>query len=311
MIDWRPECTKQSWGTDAGYFTGGPTKIVLHSTETIGFPGYNNGQSAPHETWWFDPAINRFYKKQHIPHTLAARALVNLSGGVQTNRDGAHQVEIVGYCDKVKSDAVGGRYLPDQGDVFLKQLGLEIRELAKDIGCSTVLTSHAWIRYVGGPDLGQRMSQAEWDGFAGICGHEHVPENDHQDPGNTNIARAMLLSAPVAPPAMEWTRSDVSDFQGILEVAKDGKWGPNTDTKATAYRCVASPLLGQTDEQERIVQAIVDVTVDGIIGTKTRAAMVGVTKSIQKILHVSQDGIWGSNTDAHFLRFRKEWYGRY
>ena len=59
MRDWltnRPYITRQSWpsgGLDfwpAGRQTTHPRLIVLHSTETTGFPGYNGGAAAPHFT---------------------------------------------------------------------------------------------------------------------------------------------------------------------------------------------------------------------------------------------------------------------
>jgi hypothetical protein len=37
------------------------------------------------------------------------------------------------------------------------------------------------------------MSFAEWEAFKGICGHQHVPENDHGDPGNFPIKRLIEL----------------------------------------------------------------------------------------------------------------------
>lgn len=36
---------------------------------------------------------------------------------------------------------------------------------------------------------GQRMTGAKWTSFKGICGHMHVPENTHGDPGAIDFAR--------------------------------------------------------------------------------------------------------------------------
>lgn len=112
--------------------------------------------------------------------------------------------------------------------------------------------------------------------------------------------------APSAPkPPSPWTVDKVKAFQKILELTQDGKWGPDTDGRALAFRDVANKDRGQTASQIRTVQRIVDTTVDGSYGPKTKAAVVAVTKQIQKILGVTQDGSWGPNTDRKFLEFRK------
>ena len=36
-----------------------------------------------------------------------------------------------------------------------------------------------------------RMSFAQWRRFTGICGHQHVPENAHGDPGNLPIDKIL------------------------------------------------------------------------------------------------------------------------
>ncbi|NIS66407.1 MAG: hypothetical protein GTO05_14860, partial [Gemmatimonadales bacterium] len=39
----------------------------------------------------------------------------------------------------------------------------------------------------------QRMSDQQWEAFNGICGHEHVPNNTHWDPGAFDIASFVRL----------------------------------------------------------------------------------------------------------------------
>ena len=41
---------------------------------------------------------------------------------------------------------------------------------------------------------GQRMSGREWNGFKGVCGHTHAPENDHGDPGAIDFNGLMKLA---------------------------------------------------------------------------------------------------------------------
>src|SRR5215471_9696728 len=108
MADWLSNCTKQDWGTNGGSWTRQPAIICIHSTEGNSFPGYNSGQSAPHFT--IDVRTNE--KRQHVSMGLAARALANPSGGVETNRAGVIQIEVIGTCDPSKKNNSGWLYLP-------------------------------------------------------------------------------------------------------------------------------------------------------------------------------------------------------
>jgi hypothetical protein len=117
-------------------------------------------------------------------------------------------------------------------------------------------------------------------------------------------------SSASAIPSTGWTRSNVVTFQKMLETSADGIWGPNTDTRALAVRAVANDAVAQTDAQERLTQSIVDVTVDGIVGPGTRAALKTWVVGAQKLLRVSADGIWGPGTDRAFLAFRSQWKGK-
>ena len=50
---------------------------------------------------------------QHISLAEAARALKNTSGGVETNRAGTIQIEIIGTCDPNRRGDSGWFYVPD------------------------------------------------------------------------------------------------------------------------------------------------------------------------------------------------------
>lgn len=113
------------------------------------------------------------------------------------------------------------------------------------------------------------------------CGHQHVPENDHWDPGNLNIQHAVAhakkilggqyvppVGPPPPPPAPVGPRvlskgmkgEDVHRWQSRLAgrgywIAADGDFGPLTD--------------GIT----RWFQTARGITSDGIVGPQTYAAM--------------------------------------
>ena len=58
-------------GKSGGSYTSGPFRVVLHTTETAGLPGYRLGRSAPHLT--YIPKDRRWV--QHTVFTTSAREL--------------------------------------------------------------------------------------------------------------------------------------------------------------------------------------------------------------------------------------------
>ena len=43
------------------------------------------------------------------------------------------------------------------------------------------------------------MTNDEWNDFDGWCGHQHVPENEHWDPGKLDIGRLLRITRPGTP----------------------------------------------------------------------------------------------------------------
>lgn len=189
-----------------GRYSGGPNKGVLHTTEGGSLPAYDGGSKAPHFTVIPIMEEKRVRIVQHFDTARPARALANKAGGVQTNGDGAVQIELVGTC------AVGGPGLhwPTAPRWALDGLAKLMRWIEADRGIPRRATTKPWLAYGKDPRAPgrvpasygaspARMSQAEWDAFAGWCGHMHVPENSHGDPGSLDIG--YLLGAPAPPPA--------------------------------------------------------------------------------------------------------------
>lgn len=195
MATWLSGYKKQDFGTDGGSWTRQPAIIVLHSTESgdHGWPGYSSGSSAPHFT--LDPLTGEC--RQHISLAEAARALKNPSGGVETNRGGAVQIEIIGTCDPERKGDSGWTFLP----TYTKwdSLAKVLKDISK--ACNIPLTEGVtWKAYPGsyGTGASQRLSGGSWNSYKGVLGHQHVPENDHGDPGNIDIA-AILTAAGGSP----------------------------------------------------------------------------------------------------------------
>ncbi|QPB09855.1 endolysin [Streptomyces phage Sentinel] len=162
-----------------------PNVIILHTTEGSSFPSYGGGGSAPTFT------VKGGSVRQHFYANESARALVNKSGGVQTNTLNVVQIELVGTCDK----GGPGLYWPSASDADMAALVDLIDWLTDTYPIPLVATSKPWLAYPSsyGSKNGQRMSFAEWESFNGIAGHQHVPENDHGDPGNFPIKRLIEL----------------------------------------------------------------------------------------------------------------------
>lgn len=161
-------------GNSGGSYTGGPFKGVLHTTEGSTGSGAINAfkynDSWPHFLVDYTGKVWQF-----IDTNTSARALRNLYGGVQTNRDSAIQIEIVGFAGKPGDHPVAQI-------TALKELmrWIETTVSVKPVGPGRPFASAYGQNYL-------RFSNVEWDNFNGWCGHCHVPENDHWDPGAINI----------------------------------------------------------------------------------------------------------------------------
>lgn len=191
MADWFPGAI-QKLGNDAGSFVAGYTKRgVLHKTEG-GIAGslasYKTNNSWPHFTVGKDGKVY-----QHLSISKAARSLENMPGGVETNRAGAIQIEIEGFS----------------ADPSWMSLQLEsMRSLMRWIEAQTGIqpTGPA---FGGSGQYGLRnpleFTNEQWKTFNGWCGHQHVPENRHWDPGAINLNDLLPVVVPpiIVPPSQE------------------------------------------------------------------------------------------------------------
>lgn len=193
-----PKATWLGKGQSGGSMTGGPYKVVLHTTETAGIPTYSGGATAPHLTYY---AAKRQWV-QHVSFLYAARALRNEAGGVQTNRDSALQVEIVAYSDKNMVDKYGGgRVKVSQlTEANLGDLADFLKWASREFGVKLRWPGKQALSYSQANARGFRMTGPEWDAYGGVCGHQHVPENFHWDPG---AIRWSSLITPQTPQAQE------------------------------------------------------------------------------------------------------------
>lgn len=157
-----------------------PWRLVVHTTEGDTIEGamasYRANGTPPQLT--VDPARRR--RAQHLDLTRAAYALANLSGGVETNRIPCVQIEVVGYAGRA-------HLMPaDQ----LLWLGTEVfRPVFERLPIQPVHPKFVGTESgtIATTSARQRFSYDAWYKFNGVCGHQHVPENHHWDPGRLDV----------------------------------------------------------------------------------------------------------------------------
>jgi hypothetical protein len=177
---WHPDARRDRLD-DAGGFLAGPHRGVLHRTEGATFAGargsYLKNRSAPH----FTVGLEGLW--QHIPLDRAARSLENAAGGVQTNLLSVIQIEIVGFSKDP---------WPDNLVSIVRPLMIWIEE---QTGIQPYAPTFAGSEAYG-LNTRWRMPAAAWVAFNGWCGHQHVPENNHWDPGLIPIGKLLERTSP-------------------------------------------------------------------------------------------------------------------
>lgn len=169
-----PNADRSVHGNSAGSYTGGPYKGVLHTTEGSSGPGAIAAFQA-NNSWPHFLVDNAGKVWQFFDTNVAARALMNLAGGVQTNTDSAIQIEVVGFAGQPNQHPL----------VQLDALKALMRWIEGATGVKPKGPGRGFATGYGQNNL--RFTFAQWDAFDGWCGHCHVPENDHWDPGAINL----------------------------------------------------------------------------------------------------------------------------
>lgn len=192
-----------------------PNVVVVHTTEGTGYPSYGGGASAPHYTAMPDFKNKRLIWRAHFPDERSARALRNLSGGVETNTLNCVQVELIGTCDLATHRRWGSAphiYWPEAPDWALRDLGAFLADQHRRHG--TKLQAPEFLAYPASYGASRvRMTGSQWRGFYGVCGHQHVPENTHGDPGNIPMGKALAYAKGVQPQAQPVRKARQVTFQ--------------------------------------------------------------------------------------------------
>ncbi len=177
---------------------------VIHTTEGTSLPSYGGGGSAPNVTGFPDFASQTIKWYQHFDVDRSSRALVNKAGGVQTNTLNCFQIELVGTCDSATHNRwtmnnVKHIFWPEAPDWALAGVAKLVRWLHDNHGIK-IQSTVTWKAYPSSYGAnGVRLSGSQWLNYYGWLGHQHVPENDHGDPGNINWKRIEELAKGAAP----------------------------------------------------------------------------------------------------------------
>ncbi len=230
MALWYPKASRSATApVDGGSFVGGGRKGLFHTTEGSTAAGaiasFRQTNFWPHFTASFEGGAFRIW--QHIPLNRAARALVNLPGGVETNRADAIQIELVGFATH-----------PPSAPSYLAGIAAWMRWVEASFGVprrSTVRFKAYPASY--GTSNGVRLSGSAWTGYGGRLGHMHVPENQHGDPGALDVA-ALLQGDDDMP----FTKTDLENaaYTGAKRALNEGTGSGQTSWARTEHAILAT-----------------------------------------------------------------------
>jgi N-acetyl-anhydromuramyl-L-alanine amidase AmpD len=171
MANWHPTAVRVPIaGTPGLSPAAGRPKIVLHTTEGSTIEGAESayrasGGSTPHFT------ISPRGLHQHIAVNLCAYSLKHPAGTAQTNRAGlVIQIEQVGFASETD----------DWSDAYYDRVGALCRWIARQTDVPLKQVSGSIHADYSNP---RRIPEDEFAEWSGVCGHVHVPNNDHTDPG--------------------------------------------------------------------------------------------------------------------------------
>ena len=183
---WHPRAKRQQL-EDAGSFTGGGHKFVVHTTEgstlESAFETVKGKRASPH--FILEVKNGRRRLVQCIPIDRAARALKHDSGP-ETNKANCIQVEVVGYTSHKEAVKQGHLelWVPNWPADIYKHLHL-LMLWTHDHFAVSMRADHP---FAGQPGY-VRLSGQAFVNAVGLVGHCHAPSaagNDHTDPGPLN-----------------------------------------------------------------------------------------------------------------------------
>jgi hypothetical protein len=167
--------------------TGGGRKIVLHTTEggasSLPFGWYGTSGYVPNYT--VSLPLRQWHR--HLPDIKGAYTLID------GNRwgDRVIQIEVCGHAATIDTD-----FTPAD----LTWFGETLHQLADANGVPWDFAEFVAYPASYGLNARQRLDVPTYTAFAGICGHQHVPRNDHGDLGALQIEIIKAAGTPTLTP---------------------------------------------------------------------------------------------------------------
>lgn len=250
--------------------------VVLHTTEGRTLPDYGGGSDAPNLTAVPDFGAQKLRWFQHFDIDVSSRALVNLAGGVETNTLNVCQVELVGTCDPATHTRWGAAphiYWPQAPDWALAEVAKFLAWMHDQHGVP-LSGPASWPAYPASYGAtAARMTGTAWTAFAGVCGHLHVPENLHGDPGAINFARLITLAKNATTETdMPLTAADVKTLTKTDNIISSPD-GAN-DPKGNAYWTVESYLKYGYLQDRETNNLVKQLAAQSVAGQATIAELV-------------------------------------
>lgn len=197
---WLPGYPHEPINAGLSWTEGTAWKVGAHSTETP--PGSAPGIIA---SWRQNPGrgLSHFIAnrptdiRQLLPLNVGGYTAQNPAGGIDTNRAHIVQIEVCNYAINpdmlISPNNPGLGFRIDWSDEWYEGLGQWLADLDAALDGALDLTTELvfgdrWVGFPGG-------SQAYLD-FAGVCGHQHIPEQPdrHWDPGELDIRRLLAIA---------------------------------------------------------------------------------------------------------------------
>lgn len=272
----------RSWTHYGMNGAGGSVRCCVHTTENSqsstcdGVANYmaNNAGLGTGYSLLYHPTTGDMLQLR--PFNVGAGSLKNLSGGVETNKNGKYnfQVSVVAYA----SEDWANKYPCPRWQDLVRWL--------RDWGVPD--------RFVSGSFCSGRctMGTSTWTGSSdGWYGHQHAPENDHVDPGPRKQPWTIGTSGGT-PPTQPPTQPPSQD---TFQLSFDNNGGTMT---LRMIRPTPGNDPSMKGEDVKSWQSTLNFRgfnagkVDGIAGNQT----IDAVKRAQKKYGLAQDGWLGSKT---------------
>lgn len=291
-----PGATKSSWYQDDYPGDRMDTNVVVwHSTEGRTLPDYSGGVSAPTITAVPDFKAERLVWHQHFDIDVSARALVNKRGGVETNTLNVAQVEIVGTSDPATHRKWGSSphlYMAQLPEWVIRDLAAFSKWMWTEHGVP--LTSGVEFKAYPGSygDTPTRMTFDEWTAYKGHAGHQHVPENDHGDPGAFPMQAILKAAGTTTPPKPPVTDPPALPTVSLSHAIAAARRDPGLPQGGATHRADVKLI-----EQALAKLGYLDASwVDGSYGTKTLDAVRKVQRHLGYTSSADVDGVVGNHS---------------